>query len=90
MRGWLIFRHETKLLLLRRLALKKALWAEAEQRRLDEVQDLCDHFEEDPINVGRTSAGGVVNFLNPFFLRSQASLSPTHVRNTRVILNTDD
>jgi hypothetical protein len=35
--GRLIFRHETKLLLLRRLSLKKALRAEAEQRRLDEV-----------------------------------------------------
>ncbi len=44
LRGWLIFRHETKLLLLRRLALKKALRAETEQRRLDEMQDFGDHF----------------------------------------------
>jgi hypothetical protein len=40
-----IFRHETKLLLLRRLALKKALRAEAEQRRVDEAQDFGDHFD---------------------------------------------
>jgi hypothetical protein len=37
LRGRLIFRHETKLLLLRRVALEKALRAETEQRRLDEV-----------------------------------------------------
>jgi hypothetical protein len=37
LRGRLIFWHETKLLLLRRLALEKALRAEAEQHRLDEV-----------------------------------------------------
>jgi hypothetical protein len=37
LRGRLIFRRETKLLLLRRLALEKALRAEAEQRRVDEA-----------------------------------------------------
>jgi hypothetical protein len=37
LRGRLIFRRETKLLLLRRMALEKALLAELEQRRVDEA-----------------------------------------------------